>query len=107
MPLKNRKLLEEKTLFKIKQKALGPEIIEDSLNPFSKRQARDDNLNALSQAYKNLRILKNFRLQHSPAHKTVSIFADPREKSQKVFELYSVKMSPNLYENARGDSEKI
>ena len=94
-----------KTSFRTKQKALSPEIIEDRLDPSSKRQARDDNLHAQSQARESAHSGEPC-LRHSPVHKTVSVLLI-REKNLKIFLSYiCVKLSSDLYENARGDAEK-
>lgn len=86
----NQKLLEE-CLFRIKQKALASEITEDRLEHSSKRKARDDkkktNLNAPSWAIESEHSEEPSSLTQLCSQNSIR-FADPREKAQKVFELY-------------------
>ena len=92
--LENPKTAGRKPLLRIKQKALASEIIEDCLEPSSKRQAHDDekktNLNSQSQARESVHSGKPLSSTQLCSQKSIC-FADPREKVQKVFELYLQK----------------
>ena len=73
-----------KTSFRIKQKALAPKILEHCLDRSSKRQARDDNLNAPSQAREFAHSGEPSYLTQSCKQNSIS-FAYPREKAKKFF----------------------
>ena len=90
-----------KTSFRIKQKALAPEITKDHLVPSSKRQARDDYLNAPLQARESAHSGETLS-STQPSSQNSTRFADPREKSQKVFELYLRKNVPRSVRKCQG-----
>ena len=86
-----------KSFFRIKQKLLAEEITEDYLEPSSKRQACDSkkktNLNAPSQASESEHSGEPLSSTQLRSHNSIC-FADPKEKAQKVFELYLRKNVP-------------
>ena len=63
------------------------------MDPSSKRQARDDNLTALSQARESAHSGEPSS-STQPCSQNSIRFADPRERAQKVFELYLRKNVP-------------
>ena len=74
------KTARRKTSFRIKQKALAPELIEDRWDCSSKRQALDDNLNAPSQARESAHSGEPSS-SAQPCSQNSIRFADPREKA--------------------------
>ena len=96
-PFEKPKTAGRKSFFRIKQKLLAQEITEDYLEPSSKRQARDNkkktNLNAPSQASESEHSGEPSSSTQLCSHNSIR-FPDPKEKAEKVFELYLRKNVP-------------